>query len=194
MSRRGFTLAELLISIAIIAILTAILVPVLGSAKRKGKDTVCLSNMRQLGLAFQLYVERYDDRMPDRWSRIHPAFTGDARIFLCPLDRGKGQYEDTGRLEGSAFLPSGVSYTWTPNWEKALEWGWWQPWPDVGGGKWLELTPISECHWQWASRYGQIEGGDQIRTARYPAHLLLYNGSVVKWPGRMSVEHYSPDP
>jgi len=193
MSRRGFTVIELLVTVAIIAVIAAILFPVASGAKRKGKDTTCLSNMRQIGMAFSMYLASYDDRMPDRLSRMHPSHITDPRILICPHDPNRGQYPDSMRLEGSAHLPTGVSYTWVPNWDVAIELGWWKPWPNTGSGKWLDQTPISECHWQWATKYGQFEG-DQTQAARFSAHLLLFNGSVVKWPGRVRVELFSPDP
>ena len=62
--KRGFTLIELLIVIAIIAILAAILFPVFQQAKEAAKRTSCLSNMRQLGLATELYVQDFDYHYP----------------------------------------------------------------------------------------------------------------------------------
>ena len=55
--QKGFTLIELLVVIAIIAILMAILVPALNSAREQGKRAVCLSSVKQLGIALVLYAD-----------------------------------------------------------------------------------------------------------------------------------------
>jgi prepilin-type N-terminal cleavage/methylation domain-containing protein/prepilin-type processing-associated H-X9-DG protein len=60
---RGFTLIELLVVIAIIAILAAILFPVFAQARAKARQSVCLSNIKQLGLALGMYIQDYDDRL-----------------------------------------------------------------------------------------------------------------------------------
>jgi prepilin-type N-terminal cleavage/methylation domain-containing protein/prepilin-type processing-associated H-X9-DG protein len=63
---RAFTLIELLVVIAIIAILAAILFPVFSQAKEAAKRAACLSNLRQIGTAFAMYLNDSDDRFPDR--------------------------------------------------------------------------------------------------------------------------------
>mgnify|MGYP000327269294 CR=1 FL=1 len=62
--RRGFTLIELLVVIAIIAILAAILFPVFARAREQARKTSCLSNLRQLGTAFHMYNQDYDENWP----------------------------------------------------------------------------------------------------------------------------------
>jgi prepilin-type N-terminal cleavage/methylation domain-containing protein/prepilin-type processing-associated H-X9-DG protein len=60
----GFTLIELLVVIVIIAILAAILFPVFAQARDKARQTSCLSNLRQLGVAFLAYAQDYDETYP----------------------------------------------------------------------------------------------------------------------------------
>jgi len=62
--RRGFTLIELLVVIAIIAILAAILFPVFAKAREQAKKAACTSNVKQLGLAWMMYVQDYDETFP----------------------------------------------------------------------------------------------------------------------------------
>jgi len=62
-ARRGFTLIELLVVIAIIAILAAILFPVFAQAREKARQTACLSNQKQIGNAWMMYAQDYDETL-----------------------------------------------------------------------------------------------------------------------------------
>jgi len=89
----GFTLIELLVVIAIIALLLAILFPVLRSAREMGQRAVCLSNLRQLTLAWLAYAEEHDGKLVDgsafRATNAHlldvKGWVG--RAFLFPRSR-----------------------------------------------------------------------------------------------------------
>ena len=63
-SSRGFTLIELLVVIAIVALLVALLFPVFLQGRRRARQAVCQSNLRQLGYAFGLYLDDWDSVLP----------------------------------------------------------------------------------------------------------------------------------
>jgi prepilin-type N-terminal cleavage/methylation domain-containing protein/prepilin-type processing-associated H-X9-DG protein len=95
--RTAFTLIELLVVIAIIAILAAILFPVFAKAREKARQISCLSNEKQLGLAFMQYTQDYDEHYPcgnyvtgghygQGWAGQIYTYVKSTRVFTCPDD------------------------------------------------------------------------------------------------------------
>lgn len=99
----GFTLIELLVVIAIISLLAAILLPAFARARESGRRAVCQSNLRQIGSAFHLYLQDYDEMYPD---------VDDAMLFMGRKWRWVVQPylsfagRRTGELTSQGFNPS----------------------------------------------------------------------------------------
>jgi prepilin-type N-terminal cleavage/methylation domain-containing protein len=66
-SKMAFTLIELLVVIAIIAVLASLLIPTLAKAKAKAQTAICLSNLKQLNLAWGMYSEDNVGLLPTNW-------------------------------------------------------------------------------------------------------------------------------
>lgn len=96
--QRGFTLIELLVVIAIIAILAAILFPVFARAREKAKQTSCLSNVKQLCLAIEMYTQDNDEILCSSrqwsgggapattliWTASIKPYVKNQQVFVCP--------------------------------------------------------------------------------------------------------------
>ncbi len=122
----AFTLIELLVVIAIIATLAALLLPALGRAKESGRATGCLSNLRQVGIALQLYVGENNNRLPSM-SDIYPGVPnvhpgpdqvlsnqlGNLKVLACPSDRWPSDKALPFPPKGPTFFgQTGCSYSW----------------------------------------------------------------------------------
>lgn len=93
LTKRGFTLIELLVVIAIIGLLAAILFPVFSKAIKKAKQTQCLSNIKQLTLAYTMFVNDNREIGPDAgtWPLDLEDYAVSRKLYRCPLDaNGEG--------------------------------------------------------------------------------------------------------
>ena len=106
--QRGFTLVELLVVIAIIAILMAILMPTLKLAKEQGKRAACLSNCKQLALAWGMYADDNDDNIVNG-NTSTGAHNKDGTCWVYWPGRGAPK-ED--RIKG---IKDGLLYKYCPN-------------------------------------------------------------------------------
>lgn len=109
--KRGFTLLELLVVVAIIGILASLLLPVLSRSKEAARGAACLGNLHQIGIALQLYVSDNQNKLPVMFDRstntaatvngpvinqvLAPQLSGGTNVFQCPSDR-KQLFELTG--------------------------------------------------------------------------------------------------
>jgi len=138
--RSGFTLIELLVVIAIIALLAAILFPVFARAREKARQTVCLSNSKQLGIGYLMYMQDFDETFiftgmvgsstgGDGWaSRVYP-YVKTAGLFACPDDSNpatKAGFDGNGK----AVTKSLISYAVNANMPATTPfWLWGSPGP-----------------------------------------------------------------
>jgi prepilin-type N-terminal cleavage/methylation domain-containing protein/prepilin-type processing-associated H-X9-DG protein len=135
--RKAFTLIELLVVIAIIGILAAMLFPVFAQAREKARAIVCISNMKQLGLAFMMYIQDNDEIYPTQdhlyidnccsfwmdvdygvpdwfnspysnWAKgIYP-YTKEKGIYQCKSNKGYTQGSDPSQF-GLSYIYNGFA-------------------------------------------------------------------------------------
>jgi prepilin-type N-terminal cleavage/methylation domain-containing protein len=167
----AFTLIELLVVIAIIAILTAILFPVFARVREKGRQTVCLSNLKQIRTAAMLYMQDYDDAFPFVLCFSGNA-VGDANIGdgnKQPWLRGVTGAEPQFRLvtlvspyvrnENVWYCPSvGPDFRWTWKNGKTMR----------DQGTTYGYTYIS-LPWPWDDRQVTLMGGKPYASCEIPA-------------------------
>ena len=74
MRRRGFTLVELLVVVALMGVIAALLLPALAAAKERARIAQCTDNLCQWGLAYRMYADDNDDFLPRRGQGVQPLF------------------------------------------------------------------------------------------------------------------------
>jgi len=177
--QQNFTLIELLIVIAIIAILAAMLLPALNKARGTAKKAACISNLRQVYLGIASYANDFGGLQPParacsnddsninatQWSYILqannylPKFTPSGKnVLLCPsASDGESSFND-GRgyhLPGTYQSESGYFRDYSPN---LFTWAYWDPW---------SATP--KVSWGYTL--------DWIRLGKYPSKMLVADSS-----------------
>lgn len=154
----AFTLIELLVVITLIAILAALLLPVLARAKAKGYNTVCINNLRQLGMATRLYSEDNNNLLPSAEilptepidpqrplaricdvlasyvGRTAGTNTNSVTVFKCPADKV------------GLFTDEGSSYEWDA---------------DLNGHR-IDETKTANMHLVWQGRQGPIQSTNLV--------------------------------
>jgi prepilin-type N-terminal cleavage/methylation domain-containing protein len=166
-SKQAFTLIELLVVIAVIALLAAILFPVFAQAREKARQSVCLSNLKQIGAAMLIYAEDYDGRYPGgpdgraylwvpgpkgSWDKMPTACCGDVAqgnvpFRLLPYLKNERVFlcpsDPNGDRQsggGTQWNPAIARYTYEGN--LGLSQGW--SWPTYPNGKLsVSGTPVS---------------------------------------------------
>jgi prepilin-type N-terminal cleavage/methylation domain-containing protein len=179
MSRKpGFTLVELLVVVAVLAIIAAILLPLFAQAREAARLTTCLTNLHQLALAHRMYVEDHDDILPGwsfgDWSNYHHwveflrPYYRDARF----LDQG---FASAAEKESTAWLADYAMVAWGP------------------GGRGTAASP----YWRWpGAPFGDAETPRPMALAEvpHPAEALQFTdgftglwGSALLWKHRNEV-------
>ncbi len=189
MHRRGFTLIELLVVIAIIAILAAILFPVFAQAREKARSISCLSNLKQLGLAAQMYTQDYDEQYgggsthllgdPGNcfghrwWLDMLDPYIKNRQMKVCPSERVYAGFWDytLGDVPGTQCGEGAyyASYSWNVV-------GCW-----FDGANGLNQLPGFTCFGDPNLRYWGIRRGTSAAAIVRPAELIMVMDTREGW-------------
>jgi prepilin-type N-terminal cleavage/methylation domain-containing protein len=113
----GFTLVELLVVIAVIAILAALLLPAVSAAKKRGWRAACLNNLRQINLGVRMYSDDSRDASPSPGeaaaaTNVATLYSGYIKIYRDDANSSNGP----SRFYACFYdPPAGYDYQWSPN-------------------------------------------------------------------------------
>jgi len=110
----GFTLIELLVGVAIIAVLVALLLPALQTARERARPVLCLSNLRQIGLATGMYVNDSRDYFPVAY--LNPA----QAEYPGPLDPKSSYVDPSGKVQSFEYNWAGLIWPYINKHPKAF--------------------------------------------------------------------------
>lgn len=176
---RAFTLVEMLVTIAIIAVLVGLLLPGLGLARESARKTACVANVRSLGQAMTFYAGDHGDRLPnsnvpDMWVpdstsamvlvRLNDRYLNQPKVFHCPSSDKEVQEAIT---NGDYILPNSARLTYD------FYSIWWPP----HRGPWLSRLP-GDAPLAW-----DLDGGDAasgLRSHSGGGHVV-YAGGHASW-------------
>lgn len=183
--RRAFTLVELLVVVAILAILAVVLAPVFAQAREQARAYICLANMRQIGMATTLYQQDYDEMYASAaWTRygwipdVHRSYLTSWTVWRCPSDPaarawdgvwGSPSFRVRTSYMWNAYVFQGDPYTWqrgiyaaTVQYPTMLA-VWAEGYANAG---WLsDAAPLSDP--DPAAAYIHNAYGDSLNAARY---------------------------
>jgi prepilin-type N-terminal cleavage/methylation domain-containing protein/prepilin-type processing-associated H-X9-DG protein len=127
-SLRAFTLIELLVVIAVIAVLIALVFPSLSRARDKAKAVTCLSNLRQLGMSYMMYVEEQNGGHQVRpgvslpasnWMAVTlPYHNNDYKLYFCPVATTPAPASFSKNTTDGGW--GSRTYAWNGTWNKGL--------------------------------------------------------------------------
>jgi prepilin-type N-terminal cleavage/methylation domain-containing protein len=152
---RGFTLVELLLVTVIVAVLAAMLFPVLANARKQARMSRCTANLRQIGMAYQMYADNYQ-ALPDPVRLVRSV--SNHAVLACPEDSGETVAASSYTFR--AMLPPDFK----PYWERS------------------ELAPntvLAVCNHHLERPTGRSGGTRTVGEARYPIKIALRAGGAV---------------